>query len=371
MMTAKDPPVDSARQEVELEQARALVLKEGWGATAYQIINPGISLWFSSERTGVAGYVDYGRFRIVAGAPVMTGTMILPTLLELEKEATGQGKKVCFFGVEEWFREVSGTLPGHNAVLLGAQPAWDPAIWPGILEHRASLRAQLNRALNKDVEVHEWPVDSAETHPQLHQCLEEWLATRGLPPMHFLVEPETLTFLQGRRLFVARRHREVVGFLVASPVARRHGWLIEQIVRGKGAVNGTSELLIDAAFSTFAREGWSYVTLGLAALSRRAEFSLQINPWWLRFVFGWVRAHGCRFYNFEGLDAFKAKFNPQTWEPIYAVTNQSRFTFSALYAVAGAFSAGSPVSLVSRALYKGVRTESSWMWDWLCGRVSR
>jgi phosphatidylglycerol lysyltransferase len=39
---------------------------------------------------------------------------------------------------------------------------------------------------------------------------------------------------------------------------------------------------------------------------------------WLRFVLQWVRLHGARFYNFAGLDAFKAKFNPEAWEPMYA-----------------------------------------------------
>ena len=31
----------------EHEKARALVLRFGWNATAYQILNPGIELWFS------------------------------------------------------------------------------------------------------------------------------------------------------------------------------------------------------------------------------------------------------------------------------------------------------------------------------------
>ena len=36
----------------------------------------------------------------------------------------------------------------------------------------------------------------------------------------------------------------------------------------------------------------------------------------------WVRAHGKRFYNFEGLEAFKSKFRPDGWEPIARTKQQ-------------------------------------------------
>jgi phosphatidylglycerol lysyltransferase len=185
--------------------------------------------------------------------------------------------------------------------------------------------------------------------------------------MHFLVEPETLAGLYDRRVFVARGPSGVIGFLVAAPVTARGGWLIEQIIRGRGAVNGTSELLVGAAMSALAHEGYGYATLGLAALSKRARLNSAMNPLWLRWVFGGVRAHACRFYNFEGLDAFKAKFQPEQWEPVYAVTNEPRFTFGALRAIAGAFSEGAPAAMVFRAVLRAARTEGQWLWRRLKG----
>ena len=71
----------------------------------------------------------------------------------------------------------------------------------------------------------------------------------------------------------------------------------------------------------------------------------------------WVRLHGARFYNFGGLEAFKAKFNPDSWEPIYAIAEGTRFPPRALYAIAGAFSGGAPVTLVMRALGRAARQE--------------
>jgi phosphatidylglycerol lysyltransferase len=87
-------------------------------------------------------------------------------------------------------------------------------------------------------------------------------------------------------------------------------------------------------------------------LSRRAGLAQPPQPAWLSIVLRSVRLYGARFYNFGGLDAFKAKFNPQQWEPIYAISEGSYFPPRALYAIAGAFSGGAPVRLVLRALLR-------------------
>jgi phosphatidylglycerol lysyltransferase len=131
-------------------------------------------------------------------------------------------------------------------------------------------------------------------------------------------------------------------------------------VRGRAAPNGTIELLLDTAMRTFAAEEYQYVTLGLAPLSRYA-MPLEVNPTWLRWLLKWVRAHGRRFYNFEGLDNFKAKFLPERWEPVYAIVNEPVFTPRALYAIAAAFSDGSPIWTIARAFWRAGRTELRWL----------
>jgi len=347
----------------QLQRARDLVMQHGWNATAYQIINPGMTLWFSAAGDAVIGFVPYRRVRVVAGAPVCSRERLREVAAEFEDEAARAGFRVCYFGAEARVEALHKDSPRHSLVLLGAQPTWHPRDWPKTLANHASLRAQLNRAHNKGVSVDEWPAAEVADHAELRRCLKEWLATRGLPPLHFLIEPETLSHLSDRKLFVARQAGEVVGFLVASPVPQRHGWLVEQIVRGRRAPNGTAELLIDAAVRAMASDGFEFVTMGLAPLSRRAKGVRDNNPRWLRFVLGRVRDHGRRFYNFEGLDNFKAKFQPERWDPVYAIVNEPRFSLSMLYAIAGAFGRTSPLALVARAIFRGVATEARWLWN--------
>lgn len=344
-----------------LERARSLVLRFGWNATAYQIINPGIDLWFASAGDGVVGFVERAGVRVVAGAPVCRHERLADIAAEFEHDAAYNGCWVCYFGAEQRLESILRDRPGHSMILLGAQPAWHPASWQARIACRASVRGQFNRARNKLVTVSQWEAERATGHPALYRVLGEWLATRGLPPLHFLVQPRTLQRLTDRRVFVAEREGDVVGFLVASPVPGRNGWLIEQNVRGADAPNGTVELMIDAAVGWMASAGCDYVTLGLSPLSRRAAAGLDLNPPLIRLVLSWVRAHARRFYNFDGLDTFKAKFQPEWWEPVYAISGERRFSLRSLYAIASAFTGGAPVFTGLRALARALGQEAAWL----------
>ena len=338
------------------ERARHLVLAYGWNATAYQILNPGIHHWFEGE--AVVGYFQSRRRWVAAGAPVCAADAVDEVASAFEAEAATHGARVSWFGADARLREVRTGRPGFSEIVVGTQPVWNPTRWPSILAEKSSLRAQLNRARNKDTLTAEWAADRAEHHPALRRCLDEWLATRGLPAMHFLVETETLDLLLDRRVFVAERAGEAVAFLVASPVPARHGWLIEQIVRGRNAPNGTATLLVDAAMRALAESGASYVTLGLSPLSQRASADTE-NPLWLDAALGWVRAHGRRFYNFRGLEAFKAKFVPDRWDPLTLITNETEPSLTTLYATADAFSGAgvSPFAFLGRAVVDALTQE--------------
>lgn len=336
------------------------MLRHGDNATAYQILNPGIERWFSPARDAVVGYVVHARHRIVAGTPICAPERLEAVVGAFEDEAHARGQKTCYFAAEDRLARLLARRGPFDRILLGAQPVWHPASWPGILKRKASLRAQLHRAKNKGVRVKPWPSERAAAHPELERCLDEWLATRGLPPLHFLIEPDTLGRLHDRKIYVAEQGGEAIGFLVASPVPRRRGWLIEQMIRGAAAPNGTTELLLSAAMYELEREGAEYVTLGLSPLSKRAGLEAR-QVWWLRFLLGWMRAHGRRFYNFDGLDAFKAKFLPERWEPIWAITSEPRVGLATLWAITGAFANMSPPALLARALVRAVRQEAAWL----------
>lgn len=366
MINHKTPSIESfeeiaAGKISSLARVREVVLAYGWNSTSYQIINPGIKHWFSGAIDAVIGFVACRGVRVVAGAPVCAMERLGEVSEEFEREAAQKGESVCYFCAEARLEAVYKNSPDHSKILLGAQPVWQPKNWAKLIANHKSLRAQLSRARNKNVTVEEWSSEKANVHPALKLVLREWLAAKGLPPLHFLVEPDTLSRLFDRRVFVAERGGQIEGFVVLSPVATRNGWLFEQFVHRPGSPNGTVELMIDAAMRALAAENYEYATLGLSPLSTRAPIEPFRNPLWLRVLLAWMRKHGQRFYNFEGLDAFKAKLQPERWEPVFAVANEPHISPKTLYAIAAAFSGNAPASLVAGGLWRAIMTEMKWL----------
>jgi phosphatidylglycerol lysyltransferase len=347
--------------------ARTLLRAYGWNTISCQILTPGIAHWFAADGTAVVGYVPVGRTWVVAGGPVCAAERLGATVAAFTTTAAQQRRRVCYFGAQEQLAAVAAAQGLPARLLLGAQPVWDPHGWPAILAHKASLRAQLARARHKGVTISPMPADLAAQSPELRHCLSEWLSTRGLPPMRFVVAPAALSARNDHQVLVARREATVVAYLVATPIPQRNGWLIEQIVRGRSAPNGTAELLIDAAMHMLASAGATYVTLGLAPLSPHAPAGHPAPPALIQALLAWARSHGQRFYNFSGLDAFKAKLQPDSWEPVYALSSERQPSLRMLYAIAGAFGGGSPALFLSRALLRAGLLELRWLGKQLRG----
>ncbi len=338
--------------------ARELVLAHGWDSTAYQILNPGLERWFAPETPAVVGYTRRGSVFLAAGAPICPREALGRACAEFEAFAKNRGGRACYVCAGEPMHALLESSPGHAAVVLGAQPVWDPRRWHEFVESHASLRAQLNRARNKGVEVDAAGSETAARDAELRPVLDEWLRGRTLPPLHFLVESEILdAATEDRVLLVARRCGVAVAFLIASPIAARNGYLIELVARSRAAPNGTVELLIDAAMHRFAAESREYLTLGLVALAHAADPEIRRNPLWLRGLMRFARAHANRFYNFRGLEHFRTKLAPDAWEPVYAISNEHRFSLPTLYAIGAAFSGIPPWMAIGIGVVKAVRTE--------------
>lgn len=340
-------------------KVRELVMAYGWNSTAYQILNPGFEYWFARSAPAVVAYMRRGNVLVVAGAPVCPPEALAAVATEFERFASGAGCRVCYVCAADRLRETVDGSGNHSTIVIGAQPVWNPQAWPQLAAARRAIRQQVARARNKGVTVETVTDGSGRVAPELERILAEWLNTRVLPPLHFLVEPYIADVAHSDRLtLVARREGVAVAFLVASPVAARNGFLIEQVARSPKAPNGSSELLIDAAMRRLAGEGRDYATLGLVALSTRAVGSKAMNPWWLRLMMMVARAHANRFYNFRGLERFRMKMAPARWETVFAIANEPRFSMRTLYAVGEAFAGIPPWRAIGLGAVRAIAQES-------------
>ncbi|PYP88490.1 MAG: hypothetical protein DMG65_15155 [Candidatus Angelobacter sp. Gp1-AA117] len=332
------------RMTPDISLAQKLVLEHSWNPIAYQVLNPGIQLWFSERKDAVIGFVSRHNIRVVAGAPVCRPGRIRATAREFEADAERHGERVCYVHVGPRFVGMISGSQKHSVASIGALPFWRPAGWGAILKSDASLRYQISRARNKGIEVNEMPAERAAESQALRDIRQQWLSRKHLPPMHFLIEPDIFQHLTHRRLFVARRNQQIIAYLLCTPMPNREGWLFEQWARAHRAPLGASELLVHAAMSTFASEGYREVTMGLAPLSHKVIAPGEPGPLWLLMLFRFLRVSASPLYNFKGLEHYKYKFHPHYSEPAYVVVNKPHFEPVNVIAIAHAF-AGSPLQL--------------------------
>ena len=297
-------PTDGPRH-AERTRVLALLKLHGWSSVSFQILERGFRYWFDGDDACV-GYVDTGRAWVAAGPPVAAIDRLEQVGARFAAAAAAAKRRACFFGTESRFCEKTG----WPASRMGDQPIWVPADWASVVGSNRSLREQLRRARAKGVTVR--AIGAAELAPDqrtragVDVLIARWLETRPIAPMGFLVQIDPFTFPEERRYFVAERDGRVVAFLGIIPIYCRNGWFFEDFLRDPDAPNGTVELLVDAGMHAAVAERIPFVTLGLAPLAGDVSS-------WLRAA----RRLGGALYDFDGLRAFKAKFKPRAWDPVF------------------------------------------------------
>jgi phosphatidylglycerol lysyltransferase len=335
-VAASDPAHDAQLRVLELLKA------QGWNATSFQTLEPGFRYWFDGDAACVA-YVDTGSAWVAAGAPIAPESRLSEVAQRFARTAGARGRRVAFFGTEQRF----SALTDWPSLLIGEQPVWTPARFAERLPEKRSLREQLRRARAKGVRVRR--VEASELGSQdaamriaIEELIARWRRTRPLAPMGFLVRVDPFVWTEERRIFVAETAGGLVGMVALAPVYARKGWLVESFVRSPAAPNGTMELLIDAAMRDTAASASEYLTLGLAPLAG------DVDPW-LRVA----RRAGRGLYDFAGLCAFKAKFGPETWSPIYVSYAPGGNAVVAIYDSLAAFSRGGLLRFGLETLVRG------------------
>jgi phosphatidylglycerol lysyltransferase len=318
-----------------------LVSRHGFNATSFQTLEPGYSYFFAED--ACVAYVDTGRAWVVAGAPIAAPDALGELATRFAAEARANGKRCCFFATEERLQNAAGA--DLRSLRLGEQPIWDPTRWADMLAAHKSLREQLRRARAKGVRVRKlepFDLDDPSTRQAMSTAIRRWLATRGMAPLHFLVQVEPFTFPEHRATFVAEVAGTLVGFAAVVPVPARAGWFLEDLVRAPDAPNGTNELLVDAVMHWAASSGCRWLTLGLAPLAGKVAPPLAA-----------ARKGSSLLYDFEGLRRFKAKLKPDSWSPIYLSYPPDQSAFVSLVDALLAFTRGGFLRFGLRSLLRG------------------
>jgi phosphatidylglycerol lysyltransferase len=206
-------------------------------------------------------------------------------------------------------------------VKVGEDNFYDLQTWSARGQKMKHIRANINRAAREGVTVRRCPPEemTAELRAQVRRVIDEWLATRGMAALSFLLGIDPFERMDDRRLFLAWQGETVVGFLACSPIPARNGWYLEDIIRDDDAPVGVTELLFQETVAALRAEGAACATLGMAALADCGPAHQPPRHRLTGWAFETIYTRLNTFYHFQSLRFYKEKFVPTATEETFFV----------------------------------------------------
>jgi phosphatidylglycerol lysyltransferase len=316
-----------------------LVARYGYNVMALDAVGDHLETY---SRAGIDGALRYRRasgVRLVAGDPLARREDVLGLLVPFLEESRLRRERVVLLpATERLVGDLRAAGLGAGAIKIGEEGYYDLHDWSLCGRHLKHVRNQINRTARAGIVA--GPLDlrfaSDRDLAQIRSIIADWYATRKLPPLDFLMRVDPFDRAEVKRCFVARHQGRIVGYVSCHPAPERNGWLLAEIIRGAGAPEGTTELLVKTAFEQLRDEGARWATLGLAPLANVLAGADDDHQRFRRLL-DRIYRHSTHLYRFQSLHFFKSKFQPATIEPVYALVWPDAITPRVLWAVAEAF----------------------------------
>ena len=198
----------------------------------------------------------------------------------------------------------------------------------------AKVRAAINHATKSGIIVKEYnPKTSydASLELQINRISIEWLKSKDMPEMQFMLGEVGLKEPRERRYFYAMDQKNIMlGFVVFLPYLMGKAYLADVTRRTNNAPQGVLEKNIYEAFMTMKNEGIIYGNLGLSPLyNDSSESANTMSEKISHYIYENLNA----VYDFKALHHAKEKFAPTHWENRYIVYYPKPMTLKYAYAI--------------------------------------
>lgn len=151
---------------------------------------------------------------------------------------------------------------------------------------------------------------------RLKSISDSWLSEKNTHEKGFSLGFFNENYLEKYPIAIVRHEGAIVAFANVWMGAGKHELSIDLMRHQPDALSGLIDFLFISLMQWGKNEGYSWFNLGMAPLSGLEQRA--VAPLWNRMGALLYRT-GEHFYNFQGLRAYKEKFNP-VWEPRYLVS---------------------------------------------------
>jgi phosphatidylglycerol lysyltransferase len=149
--------------------------------------------------------------------------------------------------------------------------------------------------------------------PELREVSDAWLVEKRAREKGFSLGFFDERYLRHFPTAVVRREGRIIAFANILPSADQEELMADLIRYRPGSPHGLMDFLFAELLLWGNRQGYRWFNIGMAPLAGLEMRALA--PAWNRLA-GLLYRHGELFYNFQGLRAYKEKFDP-VWEPRY------------------------------------------------------
>src|SRR5882762_11632237 len=203
----------------------------GYNPHSLVSIAPGAMLWSTPDIDGAIIYGEFGRVWLAAGDPLAP----LEDMAELARQfgafAKRKNRVVAFVPTSAEFAR--RLIPNDfKAVKVGASPYFDLQTWDPRGDSAKKIRAGVNQARRAGVTVEVIPegIDELLKKETAQLCLH-WLgARRSATTFGWLIALDPFLHSEYKKYSAARVNGRLVGFVAGSPIPKRKGWYLEDVI---------------------------------------------------------------------------------------------------------------------------------------------
>lgn len=300
----------------ERQQARDIVEKYGCSSLAAFTLLSDKSYFFSPSGRSVIAYVAKGRGAIALGDPIGP--------FEDRKEVIVSFQLFC--QRNDWYPAFYQILPndidlykslGFQVLKIGEEGIVDLQTFTLQGKAGKNLRTAINRMtkLGYEVKFYQPPIADELLH-QLKTVSDEWLQlVQGSEKKFSLGWFEEAYLRECEIVTVQSSHGEIIAFTNIVLEYQLNEVTNDMMRHRKSIENGTMDFLFLSMFQHYKERSYDSFNIGLSALSGvgKTQESARLEK-----VLHYLYKHLERFYNFQGLHAYKDKFHPR-WESRYLV----------------------------------------------------
>jgi lysylphosphatidylglycerol synthetase-like protein (DUF2156 family)/type IV secretory pathway VirJ component len=330
---------------LELAQARQIIAAQPRPDALLALMSDK-SLLFSDTGQSFLMFAKHGRTWAALGDPVGLPNESVELIWRFIELADAHGSRVAFYQVQP------ASLPLYLDSGLRVMKVGEEARIP--LQHftleggaRAGLRYALRRGERDGLAVEILPpARVAENIDELKDISDAWLSRHtAAGEKHFSVAAFRRDYVMAQTVALLREHGRPVAFATVMTTDLKDEATIGLMrVRPDTTSRCVMEYLFVRLLQRFQSEGYRNFSLGMTPLSGFAAHPLA-SRWHRLARFLW--SHGHRFYNFQGLYAFKSKFAP-VWEPRYLAASGAFGPYLALADIAAMIGGGARQRIAAR-----------------------